>query len=154
MITFNLANDRGAVILDEDDSDLADRSWWIANGYARGFGAQRLALHRIVITRMIGREPRRGEEVDHINHNKLDNRRSNLRLVNTSQNQLNQRGPQVDNTSGHLGVLASGRPRKPWKAQLGWQGKTYNLGHYATKEEAATAYQSAKAKAMRGEFRK
>jgi len=51
-------------------------------------------LHRLLL------DPAKGKVVDHINHNGLDNTRNNLRVVNTSENMQNRKGPQVNNKLG------------------------------------------------------
>jgi hypothetical protein len=86
--------------------------------------------------------------VDHINHDTLNNRRSNLRVVDCSFNTLNRKGADSKNhSSGYLGVTYE-KNRAKWKAYLNIQGRHYNLGRYLTKEEA---YQVAiKARVDRG----
>src|SRR5690554_2450719 len=69
------------------------RSWWVnSRGYVVRTKPRKERLHRVIMRRMKGRKLKRGELVDHINGNKLDNTRDNLRLANHSQNQAN-RGP-------------------------------------------------------------
>lgn len=73
-------------------------------------------------------------EADHINRNKLDNRRVNLRIVTRGQNaqNLDSRGT----TSPFRGVCWD-RGRKKWMAYAGLNGCTHYLGHYDNEEEAA-----------------
>lgn len=66
-----------------------------------------------------------GKFVDHINHNKLDNRRSNLRIVTKSQNQMN---------CNYKGV--NKRKDGRYYAHIKLNGKMLNLGIYIDKEEA------------------
>ena len=82
------------------------------------------------------------KEVDHINGDRFDNRRENLRLCNSSQNKCN-RGPRKDNQSGFKGV--SWHPqRKKWTARIkSPYGKYLHLGLYSSKLEAAEAYNKA-----------
>lgn len=82
---------------------------------------------------------------DHINHDGLDNRRINLRPATVAQNAQNRRR-YSSNTSGFKGVyLEHGR----WRAHIGHPHR--HLGCFATKEEAARAYDAA-ALAMWGEY--
>ena len=89
-------------------------------------------LHRFIYE-LIGVDIPDDMEVDHINHNKTDNRWENLRLVSRSDNQRN-RGIQKNNKSGVVGVYwhnASSR----WEADL--QG--IYLGRYKDKSKAVDA---------------
>lgn len=82
-----------------------------------------------------------GLDIDHINGNGLDNRRSNLRLATRSQNMMNRK-KQANNTSGHRGVSWQKQKRK-WRAIIWASGcKTY-LGDFKDIEEAHAAYVSA-----------
>lgn len=89
------------------------------------------------------------EEVDHINGNGLDNRRSNLRPSTRMQNARNQ-GPKSNNKSGYRGVCWD-KARGKWKAEIGKNNKNCFIGRYDTKEDAARAYDKA-AKEWGGEF--
>ncbi len=75
-------------------------------------------------------------EVDHINHDRTDNRKINLRLCTHSQNMLNVKRYK-NNTSGYIGVSYD-YSKKKWVAQLAIDGKNKCLGYYKTKEEAAS----------------
>ena len=133
------------VLFDEEDRYIVEPlSWSIGtHGYATcGAGQEQVLLHRLLAA------PTAGVTVDHINRNKLDNRRSNLRLCTQSENSYN-RTAQANNRSGYRGVcrLANGR----WYAQICKNSKPIALGCYATAEEAANAYDSAAA-IIAGEF--
>ena len=82
--------------------------------------------------------------VDHINHNKADNRKSNLRLVTSSQNQMN-RDKSRQNTSGIRGVYWH-KKHKKWQANLQINGKLIYLGLYSNKEDAINARKQAELK--------
>jgi hypothetical protein len=89
-----------------------------------------------------------GFETDHINGNRLDNRRSNLRLVTHQQNQWNRR-KKANATSKYIGVTAdSGK----WRARIhDLSGRLIGLGYYDKEETAARVYDKA-ALEMRGEY--
>ena len=89
-------------------------------------------LHREVI----GAKP--GQIVDHINGDKLDNRRSNLRIVTKSQNQKNVRRKTA---SGYLGVRIT--PKGRWQAYVVTDSKWKHVGNFDTATEAALARDSA-----------
>ena len=89
--------------------------------------------------------------IDHINRNKLDNRKRNLRMATPSQNQRNK-NLYKNNKSGYRGVYYKAQnTNNPWKANIGYKNKTIHLGYFSTKEEAVKAYNK-KAKELHGEF--
>lgn len=118
------------VLLDHDVAEALGfpAVWEVGRGYA-GVGRKATRLHRLVCP------PPEGLEVDHINGNRLDNRRSNLRAVTSSHNQLaahfRRRG-----VSGYRGVRAD---RRRWSATVKWHGRQYWGGSFATRLVAALA---------------
>lgn len=120
-------------LVDDDDFEwLSKHNWQLSShGYAKT-GVKGYYMHRAIL----GAPP--GREVDHINRDKLDNRRENLRIITNAKN--NRSTPQrKDNTSGFKGVSYF-KPRKCWVARIQVDGKRYYLGNYKTKEEAIMAY--------------
>lgn len=107
-------------------------------------GYTTLKLHRLIT------KPKSGEQVDHINGNKLDNRRSNLRLCNNSQNQMNQSKKKGVFRSDYKGVCWKKQQGK-WYARIGVNYKRIHLGYFNTEKEAALAYNAAALKYF-GEF--
>jgi len=102
-----------------------------------------------LMSRLIMEAPR-GKEVDHIDGNRFNNQRSNLRLATSSQNKCN-RGPRKDNKSGLKGVSWH-RPLNKWTARIKIPyGKYLHLGLFGSKIEAAKAYNGA-AEKYHGEF--
>jgi hypothetical protein len=96
--------------------------------------SQHKYLHRLIL------EAQRGELVDHLNLNGLDNRRENLRLATKAQNSQNR---LAYGKSGYKGVtLDNGR----WRSQIFVGGKNLNLGRYKNRENAARAYDKAAVK--------
>lgn len=77
-------------------------------------------------------------EVDHINHDPLDNRRSNLRLCTRQQNSENRRGAYSTSRSGIRGVSWY-EPGKKWRATVTVHGRQISLGYYDRIEEAEKA---------------
>ena len=162
MIRFSITKLDGTTyeaVVSDEDADLAKRRWSLAGG-KKGAGGKYLAssrgsrttiyLHRVVATRMglltedgLAADGRSLPSVDHINGNKLDNRRENLRLLTRQQQMFNPNDRlRRTNRSGFRGVsFVAGRERfgKPWMAYVQVEGKSKNLGWYATAEEAAAA---------------
>ena len=75
-----------------------------------------------------------GMNVDHINHNTFDNRKSNLRIVTTSQNAMNHIRSS-NNSSGATGVVWV-KNRKKWKSQIKLNSQLIFLGEYDKFEDA------------------
>lgn len=135
---------RGAVAR-VDDADyarlVAVGSWSLSHkGYAVHWytdpttGKQHaLYMHRFIMTA----PPHL--HVDHINHNRLDNQRNNLRFATHSQDNANRRTLRT-NTSGYTGV---NRNRGHWEARIRYQRQRIYLGSFADPERAALAYDAA-----------
>lgn len=146
-------------IVDPVDADLLDLNWYAmesqsGRAYAQRYDyafkpRRRIWMHRVILSRMIGREPREGEEVDHINGHGIDNRRCNLRLSSHQQNMCNTK-KQSNNKSGYKGVSWHKRSQK-WTAQIHIDRKVTYLGVFDTPEEAHRIYVEA-ARKHYGEF--
>jgi hypothetical protein len=127
------AKRRGVALVDVDDAEqVGAYSWFMdGKGYAmrctpRGEGKRLFVyLHREIL----GLVPGDGIQADHINGDKLDNRRVNLRVCTAAENQQNlyRCGP-------HRGATWGG---KHWQARVMLDGKRHFLGCYATQAEAA-----------------
>lgn len=102
-----------------------------------------LYLHRFLM------EAGPGTEIDHVDHDGLNNRRSNLRFATRGGNLGNTRKLR-GGTSQYKGVCWV-ISRRRWKAAIQVNGRTIHLGRYATELEAALAYDAA-ALAAWGEF--
>lgn len=89
-------------------------------------------MHRYI---MGAKKP--SEIIDHVFHNTLDNRKKFLRSVNHSKNAQNST-IRSDSTSGVTGVNWNKRQNK-WIARISAEGINYNLGYFATLEEAKQA---------------
>lgn len=102
----------------------------------------RYSAHRLAWLYMTGALP--SSHVDHINHVRNDNRFTNLRLVDSTDNNRNQ-SFQPRNSSGITGVVWDKNNNK-WIAKVTVNNKTINLGRYADKQEAAKARKEAEIK--------
>ena len=138
---------RGKVaIVDVIDADLASVLWcavWSDGWYATHVECRptRVArkLHRVVAERA-GMDIA-GLEVDHINRDTLDCRRSNLRPATGHQNRRNQ-GRRVTNRSGHKGVNWHKAANK-WQARIQTDRGRLDLGRFDSLDEAVAAYAKA-----------
>lgn len=91
---------------------------------------------------MIGRSLNTHEHVDHINHNGLDNRRSNLRLSTPRENLQNQLIQKRTKTSKFKGVSWY-KDGSKWRAYIYINYKQIHLGFFGDETEAARAYDQA-----------
>ena len=128
------------VLFDEEDRQrLEDMGKWYIDkkGYCRrtdNKNKKAILMHRFII------ECPADMQVDHVNHNKLDNRKCNLRIVTNQQNQWNK-----NNIKGcHFN-----KQRKKWTAQITTNNKKIYLGIFNTEQEASEAYLKAKLELQR-----
>ena len=91
-----------------------------------------------------------GMDVDHIDRNKLNNVRENLRACTRSQNCMN-RAKQSSGSSIYKGVTHEPEKPKAWGARIKKSGVLKRIGNYFTEKEAAMAYNQA-AIELFGEF--
>lgn len=138
-----------------EDSDLEAESWYVnSRGYVVNNGSGQYAmqrLHRVVMARVADRKLETWELIDHIDGDKLNNRRDNLRLANYQENAYNA-GLYGNNTTGYRGVYRLGpKHRQPFAAAITVNRKKMHLGCFPTAEAAADAYERA-ARQHAGEF--
>ncbi len=81
-------------------------------------------------------------DIDHINHNGMDNRISNLRLIRQADNNRNQ-SLSKNNTTGVTGVYKSNGRKLPWCARIKVNRKYIHLGYFATLDEARRVREAA-----------
>lgn len=120
-------------LFDLDDYDkIKDNSWCISNGYLHGYrDGKEVKMHRLVTGCPIGMV------VDHINLNKLDNRKRNLRICAVNQNNANK-NYMSNNRSGKLGVYWR-KSRKKWIAQIKVNETVKHIGCFDRYDEAVKA---------------
>lgn len=151
-----LTNGKYALV-DNDSFDYLNQwNWNMAReGYARRsqymgkskegkYKSDVLLMHRVIMN------PPKGMIVDHINGDKLDNRRENMRNCSQADNLHNTRNLMRNNTSGYKGVSWD-KTNQKWRAYIALNRKQKHLGYFDTKEEAAEAYFVA-AKKLFGEY--
>lgn len=134
-----------AKVDDEDLERLSKFRWnmggWgyvVASGHRIAKGLI-VRLHREVL----GLERGDGKVVDHINRDRLDNRKANLRLANNSQNAHNAIS-WAHNTSGHRGVCWD-KSSNSWKVQVKINGKNLHVSRHKSLEDAVEAARQARA---------
>ena len=137
-----LTNLAGAAWVDDEDFERLALWRWSLNGrgYAQASGGK--FLHRVVM------EATAGQYVDHINGDKLDCRKCNLRLCDCSQNRANSVKTQLVTSSQFKGVCRVG---ERWRAHIGVYGRSITIGVYDDEIAAALAYDE-HARVQFGEF--
>lgn len=98
---------------------------------------------------VLGRKLKRTELVDHVDRNRLNNRRSNLRIATSLQNGHNQ-GKRRAGTSHYKNVYRDAG-RGKWAAYINYDGTRMMIGRYDDEVEAAYAFDQF-ALALQGEF--
>ena len=118
----------------EDYPSVSKKQWSVGtHGYVTsGAGADQVLMHRFIMNLSDT-----GMSIDHINRNKTDNRKSNLRICSVAENSRN-RTSQSNSKTGMKGVckIADGR----FQSQIVIDGKPLYLGIYSSAEEAARVY--------------
>jgi hypothetical protein len=135
------------LISDEDYHDLVRFSWSLSSGYAVGRpqGKRKMSMHLYLFNK---HNTEVYDIVDHINQNKLDNRRENLRGNSHSGNSHNSFKKKEGATSQYKGVCFK---KNRWNSEITKDKKYYYIGSFNTEREAAIAYNN-KAKELYGEF--
>lgn len=138
----------GSIIIDFSDSRIAmEYTFHICSiGYVYCYkNYKKHSFHRFILG------VSKGEIVDHIDGNPLNNCRSNLRVCTHAQNMRNRKLSK-SSSSGFKGVYSdSRRESNSWRARITSKGKRIALGSFDCPIEAAKAYDEA-AKKYHGEF--
>jgi len=137
------------VTFSEEDVFTALANTWTnaSDGYAKRYYEKNEDGKRARWVKYFHREvvkPADGEVVDHINQDKLDNRRENLRIADRSLNALNSK--KVRGSVPYRGVRFSHQNAK-YKATITINKKQKHLGFFTTPEEAGNAYLKAQEEA-------
>jgi len=134
MLSIVLSQNKFALIDDEDFERVNKYKWYLSTDkYAiRQIGRGKF----IYMHRFINKTPK-GVDTDHINRNKLDNRKCNLRTASRSLNTRNS-SLRNDNTSGYKGVDFYKRVKK-WRVRISINKKNISLGYFNFLEDAILA---------------
>ncbi len=138
--TIPLTQGKVAIVSNEDYEYLSQWKWSFHGKYAHRSewikGGKGKQIHHYM-HRQLMNVPK-GLDTDHINGDKLDNRRENLRVCSRSQNNANMTKPS-HNTSGFRGVSWDKRAKK-WQARINKNGKLQYCARFEDKLSAAKAY--------------
>jgi hypothetical protein len=130
-------------LIDDEDYELVSAFTWCAHKMSNCFYATSRTSRKegkrklLYMHRLIMNAPK-GIEVDHINGNGLDNRRSNLRLCSHKENSQNKHR----RIPGNKGISWHSRDKK-WTAQYWKDGIQHHVGYFLTEEQAIKAYNEA-----------
>ncbi len=133
-----------AIVDDIDYEEFSSYEWHLSSsGYARRIDRSRWRenVSEIIFLHKVVANATKGQQIDHINRNKLDNRRCNLRLCNSSENMQNRKKHHIKSNSiyasKYTGVKRHG---KKWLSRIHKDNRCIHIGLYVTEEEAALAY--------------
>ena len=135
-----LSKGQFAIVDDEDYEKLVQWKWHQSvSGYAiRNDSIINGIQPKVYMHRLILNVPN-GFQGDHINRNKLDNRRKNLRICTKAENRYNKGPIQRKTASIYKGVYWH-RPARKWYGHIQHNNKVTHLGMFKTEKEAAIAY--------------
>ena len=115
-------------------SKLTKTYYALSNRKTKAGKFKTIKMHRIIMA------AKSGFFVDHINHDTLDNRRNNLRIVNKHQNAMNRKGHD-DSLSKYKGVTFNkNKYIQKWQASIMKNYKKIHLGYFTNQRDAAMAY--------------
>lgn len=151
MRKIKLTHDKYAIVDDGDYHRLNQHKWHLSS---KGYAVRSITLtkgvrgkeyiHRIVI------DVAENQAVDHTNNDRLDNRKSNLRIATQQQNTWNRSKMAKPTSSRFKGVCWRDHARK-WQANIRINNRQVHLGYFAEESQAAKAYAD-KALELFGEF--
>ena len=133
------------MIFDPEDEYLREFCRVTSDGYVE-ISATKIKVRRFLM------QAKEGQQVDHKNNNRADNRKDNLRFSTQSQNMYNRSKGKKPTSSIYKGVFWEASD-KMWRARIRVNGMRFSLGSYNCEHKAARAYNEA-AKLWHGEFAK
>ena len=136
---------RDWVLVDPEDFEIQSEFCWYIESRT-GYVRRKIVVNRRETVLRLAREvmgigPRGDElvDVDHINGNRLDNRKSNLRIVTHGQNQQNR---QAGYGASRFRGVTRNKTGDKWCAYVHMGGRRHHLGTFIEEEEAASAASS------------
>lgn len=133
------------ILVDDEDFDKVSAIEWVKYPSCRYIQAhingKTTSIHRYILGAPDG------SNVDHINGDRMDNRKNNLRFCTHAQNMKNRK-PNKEGKSAYKGIVVL--PNGRYRAKINSDGKRFDLGVYESEYDAVIAYNAA-AKVLHGE---
>jgi AP2 domain/HNH endonuclease len=150
-VCLQLSNGSVALIDAIDYESVSQYTWYATKTRATGklYAATHYSVNRVIYMHRFITGASEHEDVDHVNHDGLDNTRANLRKCTRTQNNANAR--KLAPASSQFKGVTWDAARSKWKAQIALNHLKINVGRFDSELEAATAYDAA-AKRYFGEF--
>lgn len=138
-------------IVDDEEFEKLNQFKWRAHGHSNNCYAVRtfrfnknekqidIIMHREILN------AKKGISVDHVNGDRLDNRKENLRLATCAENRYNQKHANSNNKLGIKGVSYTKEGKKFW-ARIKINNKFIYLGSFGVMGDADSAYRKAEEK--------
>lgn len=143
MKTIQLTQGKTVIVDDDDYEYINSFSWYfLSSGYA---ARTENNPHKIILMHRVIMNVHGFFVVDHINHDTLDNRKINLRVCTHAENNRNR---IIASDRDYKGIYRHG---DCWRACISLNNKSFHIGTFNTKEDAALAYNE-KAKELFGVF--
>ncbi len=130
---LKLIGGRTSFVDSNNYNQLAEMKWW-CGGVNKHRYAYTIINSKVVLLHRFLMTPQKDFEVDHINHNTLDNRKENLRIVTRSQNMMNS-SLRKDSKTGFKGVTFK-KSHNLYAARITLNKKEHFLGYFKTPEDA------------------
>lgn len=134
--------DRGSIMLvsSVDFDNVMRFKWYLSkSGYPMTYGNSTIKFGPITMHQMLFPNIPYGYVVDHINREKLDNRRTNLRVCTALENSYNKSKPK-NSKRRYKGVSQSGKKNPTFTATITKNGTNYEIKNIQTEEQAAKVY--------------
>ena len=144
MKKIHLANNKGITLVDDEDFKWLNKYNWHIRSNIKKYAStcvkinnewKQKSMHRLIM-----KEPD-GMQIDHIDRNKLNNQKCNLRIVTHSQNNMNKEGRK--NSSSKFKGITWDKSRNKWQAQIVINKEYIYLGRFNNEINAAKAYNKA-----------
>jgi len=145
MKEIKLTQGKFAVVDDNIYEELNQYKWHVSKNYNTFYAVRnegkfphqkKIRMHRLIMGVTDEKI-----QIDHKYGNGLDNRKENLRICTSAENQRNKK-PQIGRTSKFKGVYFS-KPKNKWRARIGINSKLTHLGYFTNEVEAAKTYDKA-----------